>query len=323
MTADLIYPDTPGARNRWVAAQRGPKNVLNPWTPYASLWEEEAGEDGEMIPTATVFLTNRECPYRCVMCDLWKNTLDARVPTGAIAAQIRHALAALPPARQVKLYNAGSFFDSQAIPPEDYPEIAATVSGFERVIVECHPKLVGARTVQFQELLDGRLEVAVGLETVHPDVLARLNKGFTRADFERAAAFLARHAIALRVFLLLRPPFLDERDGLVWAAKSLDAAFENGAATCCVIPTRGGSGAMSTLATTGNFAPPSLRSLEAALEYGLGLRRGRVFADVWDIPAFFSCACSPARAARLDAMNRAQSVAPPVVCPNCAPDSPA
>ena len=33
--------------------------------------------------------------------------------------QIRGAIATLPPARQVKLYNAGSFFDPRAIPPAD------------------------------------------------------------------------------------------------------------------------------------------------------------------------------------------------------------
>jgi uncharacterized Fe-S cluster-containing MiaB family protein len=50
------------------------------------------------------------------MCDLWVNTLDAAVPRGAIARQIRDAVATLPAARQIKLYNAGSFFDPQAIP---------------------------------------------------------------------------------------------------------------------------------------------------------------------------------------------------------------
>ena len=81
------------ARNPWIVSQRGPKNRLDPGRPYAFLWEEEVGADGRMVPTATMFLTNRECPYRCLMCDLWKNTLDARVPSGAIAAQIRYALA--------------------------------------------------------------------------------------------------------------------------------------------------------------------------------------------------------------------------------------
>src|SRR5579871_4273181 len=95
--------------------------------------------------------------------------------------------------RQIKLYNAGSFFDPQAIPPEDYPEIAQTVAGFERVIVECHPALIGPRLLPFRDLLSGRLEVAIGLETAHPEALARLNKRITVESFRRAAGFLAQH----------------------------------------------------------------------------------------------------------------------------------
>ena len=308
------YPNSPSERTRWITARRGPKNVLDPWRPYAFFWEEETGPSGEQIPTATVLLTNRECPYRCLMCDLWQNTLDTRVPSGAIAAQIRHALDRLPPARQIKLYNAGSFFDPQAIPPEDYAEITQAVASFERVIVECHPALVGERPRRFQSLLSGSLEVAIGLETVHPEILARLNKRFTVIDFETAAAFLAAHRIGLRVFLLLRPPFLCEAEGVWWAKRSLDTAFDAGASVCCVIPTRGGNGAMEALVASGDYAPPTLASLEAVQEYGLSLGRGRVFADLWDIETFFTEPCSAARAARLAEMNRTQHLPPPVVC---------
>ena len=311
------YPLTAGERTRWITARRGPKNRLDPLRPYAFLWEEEAGPSGEAIPTATVFLTNRECPYRCLMCDLWRNTLDERVPTGAIAAQIHYALERLPPARQIKLYNAGSFFDPQAIPPEDYAGIAQAVQSFERVVVECHPALVGDRCLRFRDLLAGRMEVAVGLETVHPDTLARLNKRFTVADFQRVADFLAHQDIALRVFLLLRPPFLTEAEGILWAKRSLDTAFDSGAGVCCVIPTRDGNGAMEALAASGDYAPPTLPSLEAVQEYGLEQKQGRVFADLWDIERFSTCTCSPARAARLAEMNRTQTTLPPVVCAGC------
>ena len=312
-----IYPDRAAARTRWIAAQRGPKNALDPRLSYASLWEEEVGPSGELIPTATLFLTNRECPYRCLMCDLWKNTLDRRVPVGAIPAQITWALERLPAARQIKLYNAGSFFDNQAIPPEDDAEIAHLVAGFERVVVECHPALVGDRCLRFAQRLSGKLEVAVGLETAHEPTLERLNKRFTVADFRRSAALLSRNTIDLRVFLLLRPPFMTEAEGLEWACRSLDVAFECGATVCCLIPTRAGNGAMETLAEAGFFALPTLHSLESAQEYGLQLGKGRVFADLWDIEIFFKCTCAPARVARLATMNNTQRIPPPVACSLC------
>jgi radical SAM enzyme (TIGR01210 family) len=315
--AAAIYPDRAAARTRWIAAQRGPKNVLDPYVPYAYLWEEEVGAAGETIPTATLFLTNRECPYRCLMCDLWKNTLDERVPLGAIPAQIAWALERLPPARQIKLYNAGSFFDNQAIPPEDDAEIAHLVAGFERVIVECHPSLVGERCLQFAQLISGKLEVAIGLETAHEPTLERLNKRFTVSDFRRSAALLSANDIDLRVFLLLRPPFMTEAEGVEWACRSLEVAFDCGASVCCLIPTRAGNGALEALAEAGHFALPTLASLEAAQEYGLHLRKGRVFADLWDIEIFARCGCASARIARMTVMNRTQHIPPPVSCSLC------
>jgi radical SAM enzyme (TIGR01210 family) len=311
------YPQSAAQRSRWVTALRGRRNPLDPWRPYAYLWEEETGADGAPVPTATLFLTNRECPYRCLMCDLWQNTLEETVPAGAIPTQIAFALAQMPAAKQIKLYNAGSFFDPKAIPPQDYPAIAQQVAGFERVIVECHPSLLGERCLRFQAMLAGRLEVAVGLETANPVVLNRLNKRITVDDFRRAASFLSEHGIDLRVFVLLRPPFQTEREGLEWACCSLDVAFDCGARVCCIIPTRGGNGAMEALARRGEYAPPSLRSLERTVEYGLTQRRGLVFADLWDVERFFRCDCSPERARRLAQINRTQQVAPPVCCTLC------
>src|SRR5690606_2433630 len=118
----------------------------------------------------------KECPFQCLMCDLWKNTLDAPTPQGAILKQLDHALERLPPAPVIKLYNSGNFFDRKAIPPEEYGAIADRLKGYRRIIVENHPLLCDENCLAFNELLEGRLEVAMGLESIHPKVWPRLNK---------------------------------------------------------------------------------------------------------------------------------------------------
>jgi radical SAM enzyme (TIGR01210 family) len=312
------YPADAAARGRWILERRPPRNPLDPLRAYAALVEEEPSESGEIVPVATIFLTNRECPWRCLMCDLWKNTLTEAVEPGAIAAQIREALAGLPPARRIKLYNAGSFFDPHAIPPDELPRIAELVAPFERVIVESHPALVGEACLRFRDLLGGRLEVAMGLETIHSEVLSRLNKRMTLERFEEAASFLARARIALRAFVLAGLPFLGEEEGLAWTRRSVEYAFARGASAVAVIPTRAGNGALDALAAAGEFAEPRLSVLEEALAFGLGLGRGRVFADLWDLERFRHCgACFGQRASRLHAMNLGQRVLPRVACAAC------
>ena len=411
-----IYPEHATERDRWILARRGARNKLDPFKPHAFLVEEERAESGEIVSVATIFLTNRECPWRCVMCDLWKNTLMETVPSGAIPAQIDYALAELtkqrsagfqpassrdirvagsnreqrlspdaqarmPALRRIKLYNSGSFFDLRAVSPEEHEAIAQRVAVFDRVIVECHPALIGESALKFRDLLnateacaanpppapkmslrkrspsprpsppgegepdpadspvsscrgplrrmdasDGghshaatiKLEVAMGLETAHPQVLAKLNKRMTLDQFRRAAEFLRENGIALRVFILVKPPFLDEAEALLWARRSIDFAFDCGATVASLIPTRFGNGALETLAEHGEFSPPKLATLEAALDYGVRLQRGRVFADLWDLEKFSGCAqCFERRRARLLEMNLEQVILPEVDCGRC------
>ncbi len=318
MMPPSLYPAEAPERDRWILDRRPGRNQLDPDKPFAFLVENECSHTGEAVPIATVFLTNRECPWRCVMCDLWKNTLTEPVPAGAIQRQIAYALSRLPAARQIKLYNSGSFFDSGAIPPDEYPEIAAAVQSFERVIVESHPSLVGDRCLRFRGLVAGQLEVAMGLETAHPEILSKLNKRLTLEQFANAAQRLQREKIDLRVFVLIQPPFLQSGEALFWAERSLDFAFACHAAAVTLIPTRAGNGAVDTLAVLDLFRPPKLSIVEAALAYGLSLAKGRVFVDLWDIASAISCLeCRSSRVQRLHHMNLSQRLLPPISCALC------
>jgi radical SAM enzyme (TIGR01210 family) len=252
-----------------ILAARPPRNAVDAERPYAFLVEPERTAGGSVEDVATIFLTNRECPFTCLMCDLWKNTTPMRVAAGAIPRQIDYALARLPPARHVKLYNSGNFFDAQAIPPEDLPAIARRVRPFRSVVVENHPRLCGEACPRFRDAAQTELEVALGLETVHPEILPRLNKRMTLDDFRRAAGFLLGHAIAVRAFVLLKPPWLDDEEGVEWAIKSIDFAFECGARCVSVIPTRAGNGIMERLQAAGEFRPPRLGALEEVMDRAL------------------------------------------------------
>ena len=127
----------------------------------------------------------------------------------------------------------------------------------------------------------------MGLETIHPEVLPALNKSMTTDDFRRAAEFLRGNDTDVRTFVLLRPPFLSEEEGIEWAIRSVDFALESGSRVVAVIPTRPGNGATDKLATEGHFKMPRLRSLEQVIDHFVNDVRGVVTADLWDLHLFF------------------------------------
>jgi archaeosine synthase beta-subunit len=301
--------------DNWIVSMRGGKNPVDPQKAYGWLVEKERTKSGEIEDTGIIFLTNRECPFHCLMCDLWKNTTDESVPEGAIPAQIEEALAQMPTIRHLKLYNSGSFFDSRAVPAKDYKKIASILKDFETVIVESHPKLITEKCLEFRDMLKPELHVALGLETVNKEILGRLNKYMTRDDFSSSVSFLTKHQINSRAFILLKPPFLSESEGVFWAERSLDFAFSTGVECCTIIPVRAGNGAMDFLMNNGDFSLPDINSLEKVLEYGIELNAGRVFADIWDLGLFSSCKkCSDKRTDRLIKMNLSQQILPSVEC---------
>jgi archaeosine synthase beta-subunit len=330
VSAPAVYPTERAARDRFVLERRGPRRLVDPWAPPRVAVDPEPDGAGGVVDVATLFLSGRECPWRCVMCDLWRDTVETDTPPGAIPHQIRSALAPQAGLRagprfgtgptNLKLYNAGSFFDPRAVPPQDDSAIADAIADAQRVTVESHPRLVGDRTWRFRDRLAPALDVAMGLETAHPDALARLNKGCTVDDFAAAAAALAAHGVGLRVFLLVHPPFVPRDERSEWLRRSIDVAVGAGASVIALIPTRGDTGAMPALAELGEFAPPTLADLEAAAASALrsAQSRVRILADLWDLALFASCAdCLDARRGRLLRQNLEQRVPEPVACATC------
>ncbi len=73
----------------------------------------------------------------------------------------------------------------------------------------------------------------MGLETAHPEVLAKLNKRMTLDQFSSAAKFLRRNEMDVRVFILVQPPYMPAAEALHWAERSLDFAMEHGRRPQC------------------------------------------------------------------------------------------
>jgi len=307
--------------SRWIRSLRPAKRPVDPSQAIASHWEDERLWAGGRLPVLTVFLAGAECRFTCVYCDLWRHTLEQATPPAAVPTQLRAVLGlagSLPDRAAIKLYNASNFFDPRAVPESDHSDIASLTAPFERVTVECHPRLVDRRTVDFARRLSGRLEVALGLETVHPSALPRLNKQMTLADFDRAAALLVKAGIGLRAFVLVAPPFVPAGEAVDWAVRSVVYAADRGATHVSLIPVRGGNGALEALREQGAFVRATLTQLEDALDAVIERVAAVVTADLWDVGQLTACAdCGAARVARLARMNVTGGREARVPCATC------
>jgi len=306
--------------DRRIRALRPPKARSDPYKAHASLLEQERRPGGTVEQSLTVFLTGAECPFTCSFCDLWQWTIDGPTPPGALTTQLRSVIESNRESRadRIKLYNASNFFDPRAVPPEDWDDIAELTGPFAAVTVESHASTVNSRASDFARAIPGRLEVAVGLETINPRAGAQLNKRLDLARFDSAAQFLGDNEIDLRVFVLLGVPYIRAEESLEWTVRTVEYAVRRGASVVSIIPVRGGNGELERLQSLGDFVPPTLAQLENALDACVQMKPAVVTADLWDINRFSApdC-CRQSRVARMNRMNLTGQQEPRIVCDEC------
>ena len=308
------------ATDRRIRGLRPPKTRVDPYQAHGTLIDEERRPEGKIERALTVLLTGAECPFTCSFCDLWRWTIDRPTPPGALTRQLESVLQTLagPAPDRLKLYNASNFFDQRAVPSEDLPAIASLTASFAAVTVESHANTIGPKTVAFARQISGRLEVAVGLETIHPVAAAQLNKRLEFARFDLATRFLSENGIDLRVFVLLGVPYVPADESVAWTVRSVEYAVERGASVVSIIPVRGGNGEMERLETLGHFAQPALSQLEDALDRCLQFASTVVTADLWDVERLSACEhCRAGRIARLRRLNVTGIAEPRIDCTIC------
>ncbi len=305
--------------------------------PLEVLFEQEPADSvGLVANVLTIMLRGSECSFRCLMCDLWKFTHLEPTLAGAIPAQIRRGLEVQVPdlggggevesnraidrrPAWIKLYNASNFFAARNVPTEDLPTIAKLVGHFDRVIVENHPRFVDQRVPEFASQLQGRLEVAMGLEIADDDYLSWLNKQATVDDFRRGIEWLGKHSVDTRLFVLLKLPGMSEQQAIESCLHSVEQGCSWGVRHISIIPMRNSEGVMRQLTELGDFEPPLASSLEFVLSQCAGRTSTIVTADLWDWHRLIGhCpTCQQRRQARLEQINLRQTDIPLTTNPTC------
>lgn len=125
------------------------------------------------------------------------------------------------------LYNAGSILNGDEISTRALGEILKEISKrdeIKKVVFETRSEYVNEESIRNikQNLRQDDVEIALGLESTDEKVRSLcLNKGLDRDDFFRAVK-LIKENFGLRLYLMIKPLFLTEREGVEDAVRSFN-----------------------------------------------------------------------------------------------------
>ncbi|NJE08780.1 TIGR01210 family radical SAM protein [Thermococcus sp. M39] len=130
----------------------------------------------------------------------------------------------------VRIFTSGSFLDDGELKPETRKEIfklLAEYNNIEEIVIESRSELVRYDAVkELADIVkDRHFEVAIGLETANDDIAdVSINKGNTFEQFVKASEEIRSAGAKVKTYLLLKPIFLSERDGIEDIKESIKKA---------------------------------------------------------------------------------------------------
>ena len=201
----------------------------------AAAWRERELLDKKLVDAGVVILRTTGCSHfhqgACSMCGYNIESSDDIKPED-IKKQFDTAVATLGDLQFLKVYTSGSFLDQREVPRDVANHILQHCKKMGwKLLFESRPEFVtDARLDEVKEIHED-LEIALGLESANDRVLAySINKGFTAADYVRAAETIERHGAAIRTYVLLKPPFLTEAEAVKDAVATIRFAAKRSAA---------------------------------------------------------------------------------------------
>jgi radical SAM enzyme (TIGR01210 family) len=240
---------------------------------YVNLWTEPEALGGEEVRAFVLILRTRGCYWAdikgCTMCGYARDTLGRSATEEEIAQQVRSALRNYRDEPYVKIYTSGSFFDSREVPSRARREVARAFRGrARRLLVESLPEFLSEEELRdLREEFSGEVEVALGLESTQEEVLRHaVGKGEHVTHYLEGAALLRRAGVHPKAYLLLKPPYLTEREAIEDTVESVRRAAEH-FETLSINPVHIQGGTVTEhLFRRGLYRPPWLWSLKEVLE---------------------------------------------------------
>jgi radical SAM enzyme (TIGR01210 family) len=179
------------------------------------------------------------------MCSYILDGASENVSAENLVQQFRNTLTSLEGLSgpiSVKVYTSGSFLDPDEVPMEARVEILKAINEDDRisqVVLESRPEFVTDKAAKHvrESLGDREIEMGIGLESIDDGVRSLcINKGFSLKEFEIALQNASAQDIGTRAYVLVKPPFLTERDALLDSVRTIIEAAKLGVTTVSVNP---------------------------------------------------------------------------------------
>ena len=242
---------------------------------YVNQWVEPEALGTERVSAFVVILKTRGCYWAdakgCSMCGYAKDTLGRSATPEELAEQFDRVLTRYRGEPYVKVYTSGSFLDDREVDSESRQRFVRAFSGrARRLLFETLPEFATAETLApLRAAFAGELEVALGLETADPLVLARyVHKNAPPEAYFSAADRVREAGARAKAYLLLKPPYLTEAEAADDVVRSIGIAAQRFDALS-VNPVHIQNGTVvEWLYHRGRYRPPWLWSVVEALSRG-------------------------------------------------------
>lgn len=192
---------------------------------YISTWTEKDLLHGRVVDAWVIIFRTRGCYWArasgCSMCG-YVNDVAQEVAPADILHQLDVVLQKHDTQPMVKVYTSGNFFDDHEVVPEVRKRILTELGDrCDKVVVETLSHLL--RRDQLDNSLKhvDELEIALGLESTNERVLRyAVNKVWGLKEHGHAATVAHEAGATVKTYLLVKPPFLTEREAIDDAIRS-------------------------------------------------------------------------------------------------------
>jgi archaeosine synthase beta-subunit len=185
-------------------------------------WSEKDILNGKVVDAYVIILRTRGCSWAmksgCTMCGYFNDSMLTAVSEEDLRVQFEKAMQNYKGEKIVKLFTSGSFLDPYEIQvPVRHEILSVLTERTEKISVESRPEYITDKSLaDIQKIVSSKeFEIGIGLETSNDLVREKaINKGFTFHDYKKAATLLKKHRMNVKTYVLMKPPFLTEKESL-------------------------------------------------------------------------------------------------------------